>query len=289
MSDLRRLIAECEIEKRLTESEANILRMAGKGKSMAGIASLYGFQNADAAQTAVDRIVAKVRGEEPPPAVQTNGHASEGAAVSTPPRPTAPPPASPSDPQTPPRERILAVLREQGTMRQLDLARAAGIKPGSIVDHIVALEIAGKVVSHKEGRAKYVQLVRVRPEITVDLEEPPAADPPAPTIRSTRKQPTVTDDLTGKPLTYDEVFDHAMEGIMAAVNEDIIEQRAEAAIKAHIREHFPAMFFSEDPAASAYLVHLLNALEESTVGTEAYDRLCDRIERVIWGHRLHDD
>lgn len=62
MSDLRRLVAEYDLAERLTEAEQNILRMAARNKSAQGIASLYGFPNARAAQQAVDRIVAKLQG-----------------------------------------------------------------------------------------------------------------------------------------------------------------------------------------------------------------------------------
>jgi hypothetical protein len=93
VTDLRRLVAKYDLAERLSETEQNILRMAARNKSAQGIASLYGFPNARAAQQAVDRIVAKLQG--------TSALAGNVNGAGAAPKPST---GDSSQPRRPPRE-----------------------------------------------------------------------------------------------------------------------------------------------------------------------------------------
>jgi hypothetical protein len=115
-----------------------------------------------------------------------------------------------------------------------------------------------------------------------ELAEPQAE--PAPEVVRAPARPLVDDPLGGGVMSYDEVFDQAMQGIADLVSDEWMANHAQAAVLRWARNGQP-LYFDGEPAADAYLKLLLTAAERVGPGAQQ-DAICDRIERVIWGHTL---
>jgi DNA-binding transcriptional ArsR family regulator len=170
------MVAEYDLAERLTETEQNILRMAARNKSAQGIASLYGFPNARAAQQAVDRIVAKLQGTSAPAGNVNGAGAARKPSTGDSSQARRPPESSPRGSRPPAKDRILAYLREHGETRQGDICSATGIKRGSIGDALLALERDGMISVRLDGRAKFLSLANCGASRSVSSDEGPKGE-----------------------------------------------------------------------------------------------------------------
>ena len=92
----------------------------------------------------------------------------------------------------------------------------------------------------------------------------------------------IEDADTGELVTYDKVFEDAINGVAAMASEEWMENHAEDALLRWARNGQP-VYWQDEPALSAYMAALLKGLETTDAGTDAWFKICDRIERVING------
>lgn len=176
MSELRRLLAEHDVAERLSETEQNILRMAARGKSMSGIAGLYGFSSADGAQRAVDRIVVKLGGTPSAAPASVNGTASAGPKPSPGDSSQAPrsPQPSTNGKHPPARERVVAYLRDHSEASYAELRASLGISKQMMVRIGGELRSAQRVSAQPRGRETVLRLssdmTPVAPSHRVELQ-----------------------------------------------------------------------------------------------------------------------
>jgi predicted ArsR family transcriptional regulator len=115
--------------------------------------------------------------------------------------------------------------------------------------------------------------------------EPESRDETPPAVASAAEpEPTLIDEDTGEPVTFAEVFERALDGVTELATDEWMACHAQDALLRWARNGQP-LYFKDDLAADAYFRHLLKIAEGMTPGP-LHGMICDRIERVIWGHTL---